>query len=176
MSNDIIILGGNTPNNVKWLKQMEKVYKKDYNVSTLSFDNWKDSSMLDFEKESKKLIELCDKKENYIIIAKSAGAILTAMEIEKNSISPSIFVILGLPLKFSFNNHIDIEKIFNKISSKCKILIIQQKFDPQGSVREIIDMFGKTISIKPINGNKHIYANFLSIKKEIDLFIKYNLL
>ena len=131
MNNDVIILGGNTPNNVKWLKQMEKVYKKDYNVSTLSFDNWKDSSMLDFE--------------------------------------------LGLPLKFSFNNHIDIKRIFNKISSKCKILIIQQKFDPQGSVRDIIDMLGETISIKPISGNKHIYANYLSIKKAIDLFIKYNL-
>lgn len=176
MHNDIIILGGNTSNNVKWLKQMVNVYKKNYNVFALSFDNWKDNSMIDFKKEGKKLIQLCDKKENYIIIAKSVGAVLTAMEIEKKNITPSIFIVLGLPLKFSFENHIDIKKIFNKINDKCKILIIQQKFDPQGSVRKVVDMFGETILIKPINGNKHIYANFLPIKKEVDFFIESNLL
>lgn len=174
MKKDIIILGGNTSNNVKWLKQMTDVYKKDYNVFSLPFDNWKDNSMIDLKKEGKKLIQLCDKKKNYIIIAKSAGAVLAAMEIEKENIVPNIFIVLGLPLKFSFKNHIDIKRIFNKINSRCKILIIQQKFDPQGSVKEVFDMLEETILIKPINGNKHIYANFVSIKKEVDSFIKSN--
>lgn len=50
MHNDIIILGGNTSNNIKWLRQMVNVYKKNYNVFSLFFDNWEDNSMIDFEK------------------------------------------------------------------------------------------------------------------------------
>lgn len=172
MHNDIIILGGNTSNNIKWLRQMVNVYKKNYNVFSLFFDNWEDNSMIDFEKEEKKLRQLCKGKKNYVIIAKSAGAVLAAIEIEKNNITPSIFVVLGLPLKFTFENRIKIKEILNNINNRCKILIIQQKFDPQGSVKEVFDLLGKNIRIKPINGNKHTYANFLLIKKEVDLFIE----
>ena len=172
MHNDIIILGGNTSNNIKWLRQMVNVYKKNYNVFSLFFDNWEDNSMIDFEKEEKKLRQLCKGKKNYVIIAKSAGAVLAAIEIEKNNITPRIFVVLGLPLKFTFENRIKIKEILNNINNRCKILIIQQKFDPQGSVKEVFDLLGKNIRIKPINGNKHTYANFLLIKKEVDLFIE----
>lgn len=100
------------------------------------------------------------RKKNYVIIAKSAGAVLAAIEIEKNNITPSIFVVLGLPLKFTFENRIKIKEILNNINNRCKILIIQQKFDPQGSVKEVFDLLGKNIRIKPINGNKHTYANW----------------
>lgn len=165
MIDNIIILGGNTPNNIKWLQKMTNVYEKDYNVFILSFDNWKNNTMIDFEKESKKLIKLCNGKENYTIIAKSAGAILAAIEIKKKNINPSRLIVLGLPLKFSFNNHIDVKKIFDDINNKCKVLIIQQKYDPQGSAKEVYDMFDGKIIVKTINGNKHIYANFLQIKK-----------
>lgn len=63
MHNDIIILGGNTSNNIKWLRQMVNVYKKNYNVFSLFFDNWEDNSMIDFEKEGKKLRKLCKGKK-----------------------------------------------------------------------------------------------------------------
>ena len=63
MHNDIIILGGNTSNNIKWMRQMVNVYKKNYNVFSLFFDNWEDNSMIDFEKEGKKLRQLCKGKK-----------------------------------------------------------------------------------------------------------------
>lgn len=151
---------------------MEKLYKKDYNVYSLFFDNWKDNTMIDFNKESQKLINLCKGKENYIIIAKSAGAVLAAQEIKKANITPNLFIVMGLPLKFSLNNNIDIQQLFNIISTQCKILIIQQKFDPQGTSKEVSNMFKKNIFIKSINGNNHVYANFLQIKKDVDYFIK----
>lgn len=171
---NVIILGGNTSNNIKWLEKLKSVYAKNYNVSTLFFDNWKDNTMIDFNKEGQKLIKLCEEKENYIIIAKSAGAILAAQEIKNNNITPNILIVMGMPLKFSLANQIDIKSLFNDISKKCKILIIQQKFDPQGSAKEISEMFNKNILVKTINGNKHVYANFLLIKKEIELFINSN--
>ena len=124
MHNDIIILGGNTSNNIKWLRQMVNVYKKNYNVFSLFFDNWEDNSMIDFEKEGKKLRQLCKGKKNYVIIAKSAGAVLAAIEIEKNNITPSIFVVLGLPLKFTFENRIKIKEILNNIMQMKEKTII----------------------------------------------------
>ena len=175
MHNNIIILGGNTSNNIKWLKKMTDVYKNDYNVLTISFDNWQDNSMINFKKESKKLINLCKEQEKYIILAKSAGAVLAALEIEKGNITPSLFIVLGMPLKFANKNNIDIKRIFNNVKNKCKILIIQQKYDPQGRAKEISDMFDGNILVKPINGNNHVYTNFLAIKNEVDFFIKSNI-
>ena len=45
---------------------MEKTYKTDYNVSTLSFDNWQDNTMINFNRESKKLVSLMRKKKKII--------------------------------------------------------------------------------------------------------------
>lgn len=115
-----------------------------------------------------------DGKGKYAIIAKSAGAILASRVIKKEEITPNILIVLGLPLKFCFNNCIDIEKLFSEISKKCKVLIIQQEFDPQGSAKKVFDIFKNDIPVKMIKGNKHIYSNFLLIKKEVDLFIKNN--
>ena len=101
--NNIIILEENASNDIKWLKNMTDVHKNDYNVFTISFDNWQDNTMIDFKKESKKLINLCKETEKYIILTKSAGAVL---EIEKENIIPSVFIALGMPLKFANKNNI----------------------------------------------------------------------
>ena len=44
MYNNIIILEGNASNDIKWLKNMTDVHKNDYNVFTISFDNWQDNT------------------------------------------------------------------------------------------------------------------------------------
>lgn len=64
MFNNIIILGGNTSNNLSWIRKMENIYSKSYNVSILEFDNWKDDTMIDFDRESDKLIKLWMGKGN----------------------------------------------------------------------------------------------------------------
>lgn len=174
MKNELIILGENTPNNINWIKRMNDIYKSDYNVSTLFFENWKDNTMIDFDKEIKKLVSLCKNTDNYIIIAKSAGAILSVLEIEKNTIKPKVLIVMGFPLLFTLNNNINIIKMFNDISVKCKVLVIQQKFDPQGKAKDIEKMLNKNITVETIQGNNHVYANFSLIKNEVYSFINSN--
>lgn len=171
---NVIILGGNSPNNINWIKSMEKTYKTDYNVSTLSFDNWQDNTMINFNRESKKLVSLCEEKENYIIIAKSAGAISVAQAIKSKRIKPKLLIVMGFPLQFSLDNNINIKSLFNDISKVCKILVIQQKYDPQGNAKKISELLDKNILIKIINGNNHVYANFNLIKEQVDSFIDMN--
>ncbi len=173
---NVIILGGNTPNNISWIENMKRVYKKNYKVSTLFFDHWKDNTKIDFEKESEKLRALCKEQQDYIIIAKSAGSILAAQEIKNKRIHPKLLIVMGFPLKFALKNHINIKDLFNDIRKVCKILIIQQKFDPQGNSKTICDLLNENITIQIINGNKHVYANFDSIKKQVDDFIETNYL
>ena len=54
MKKNIIILGGNSSNNKKWLKQMELTYQKDYNVYGVYYDNWENNTDIDFNIELEK--------------------------------------------------------------------------------------------------------------------------
>jgi len=171
MKKNIIILGGNSSKNIKWLKQMEVTYKNDYNVYGVYYDNWFNNTDIDFEIELKKLENLTKALKEYTIICKSAGSIITLKAVDKEMINPSKIVIMGLPLRFIDIINIDIKNLLNRAKNNRKILIIQQKDDPQGKAKEVHEIIGNDIELIEIPGHYHTYTKYKNIKELIDKFI-----
>ena len=167
----LIILGGNNSRNIEWLKKMESTYKIDYDVLTMHYDSWIDNSSIDFNVELVKLQQLVKNMKDYIIIAKSAGSILSMMGICNKMIMPKAIILMGLPLKFAENNNINLEYMLQKVKQFCSVLIIQQKNDPLGKSSDVRKMLSDDIKLKQINGNYHWYGKYEEIKMIIDDFI-----
>ena len=171
MKKNIIILGGNSSNNIKWLKQMELTYKNDYNVYGVYYDNWFNNTDINYELELNKLKNITKDLKEYIIICKSAGSVLTLKAIEKELINPSKIIIMGLPLKYIKLINIDIKKLIFNAKNNREILIIQQKDDPQGKSKEVYEIIGNDIELIEIPGHHHVYTKYDKIKELIDNFI-----
>ena len=171
MKKNIIILGGNSSNNKKWLKQMELTYQKDYNVYGVYYDNWENNTDIDFNIELEKLENLTKNLKDYIIICKSAGSVLTLTAVDKQIINPNKIIIMGLPLKFINLINIDIKKLLLNVKNNRNILIIQQKDDPQGKSKEVNEIIDDDIELNEIPGHYHAYTNYNKIKELIDNFI-----
>lgn len=167
----LIILGGNNSRNIEWLKKMKCTYKKEYDVLTMYYDSWIDNSSIDFNVELVKLQELVKNMKDYIIIAKSAGSILSLMGICNKMIIPKAIIIMGLPLVFAENNDINLEYMLEKVKQLCKVLIIQQKNDPLGKSSDVRKILSDGIKLEQINGNYHWYGKYEEIKLIIDGFI-----
>jgi len=167
---NLLILGGNSGNNIKWIKAMQKKYSEDYNTRTIFFDNWHDNTDLDFSKELVKLKNMVKEIDDYYIVAKSAGAILSLIAISENIISPNKIAIMGVPLKYAKQKNINLEDIITCVGAKKEILVIQQKNDPQGKSEEIRKILPSNIKVIEIMGNQHTYTKIEMIKSFIDDF------
>jgi len=169
---NVIILGGNNNCNISWLKKMKREYKKSYNVFDMYFDNWIDNSDMDFEIELEKFRNIVEPLDEYFVVAKSAGAILSLMAINKEFIMPEKIVIMGVPLVYAERKKIDIEELLSLASKKSNILIIQQKNDPQGKYQDIVELITPNIQKIEIKGNHHTYGKINYIKTIVDTFLE----
>lgn len=165
---NILILGGNTSNNLSWINKYTKEYQKNNKVKSIKYDHWNTNNKIDRELELNKVITELKEFNNYSIIAKSVGSIITLTGIERNLIKPDNLIILGLPLLYIKNNEIDIISLLEKAKKETNIMIIQQKDDPIGKYTEVKELVPKDIKVIEIPGHYHIYGNIKIIKDIID--------
>lgn len=165
---NILILGGNTSNNLEWINKFTKEFKKDNKVKNIKYSHWNTDKELDFELETNKVLTELKEFNNYTIIAKSVGSIISLQAISNNLIKPDNLIILGLPLMYIRRKEIDINKLLNDSLTKTNIIIIQQKDDPIGKYEEVKSLISKDIKTISIPGHYHIYGNVKSIKEIIN--------
>ncbi len=85
---NILILGGNTSNNLEWIKKFTKDFQKDNKVKNIKYNHWNTDKELDFELETNKVLNELKEFNTYSIIAKSVGSIITLKAIKNNLIKP----------------------------------------------------------------------------------------
>ncbi len=170
MKKNIVILGGNTSNNLDWLKKIKNLYKTD-NVYELAYTHWNTDKELDFELELSKLKDIVEEIDDYVIIAKSVGSIISLMGIKEGFLKPSKLMILGFPLGYIKRKNVDIEPLINNGIKKTKIMVIQQKNDPIGTYDDVRNILSDVIKVNRIPGHYHIYSNFKVIKPILDEFM-----
>ena len=96
---NLLILGGNTSNNLDWINKITKELKKSNKVKNIKYDHWNTDKELNFEIETNKVINELKDFDEYSIIAKSVGSIITLEAISNDLIKPQNLIILGLPLR-----------------------------------------------------------------------------
>ena len=167
----VIILGGNNNHNIKWVNNMRSLYQKDYEVFGIYYDSWFNYTQLDFDTELKKIQDLMNNDSEYIIVAKSIGSILSLTGINNGMFAPKKLIVMGLPLKLTETNNINLKELLDCASQKQEIMVIQQKYDPLGRTSDIKKLLSDNIKFVEINGNNHKYAKYEYIKDIIDEFI-----
>lgn len=170
--NNLLILGGNSKKNISWIKNITKIFNKEYKVNEIYYDHWNNDSEINFDIELSKLEKLHNDIKDYSIIAKSIGSIISLMGIEKQIIKPKKIVIMGYPIGLIKRTNFNIEPLIESAIKETEILVIQQKHDPIGKYEEVVKELPSNIRVAQIPGHYHVYNNMNVIKLIIDEFLK----
>ena len=145
---NMLILGGNSKKNIAWLKKMVELYKSEYNVKTVEYNNWQNDKEMDFDYELEKIRNILVNDDIDIIIAKSIGLIFISYIVRNINIKNKTIVFMGYPMNLLEKENIDITGEINKLSSNNKLLIIQEDNDPLGSYEDVYKVLNKVNVIK----------------------------
>lgn len=165
---NLLIIGGYSKNNIKWLKNMKEVFNQGYNTFTIKYNNWYNN----YEKEIDKIYKSIKENNITTIIAKSIGIYLIVKLLDKYNIKINNIIFMGYPLKLLKENNIDIEDKIKNI--KTKLMIIEQDKDILCSYEELVNIFGSNNTIK-IDGSDHSYNNYDDLKIIIDNLLNKNI-
>ncbi len=170
----IVIVPGNSFKNKKWIQKATKFFQlnKKHDVLSIEYTHWHSKEgLIDIEKESLKLNNLLSGQEKYLIIAKSAGILVSMKTFMSGKINPKSFIFLGLPLGWAKERKFNMSLIFNEFPIPA--LIIQNNKDPVASAGEVNSFIKKLKKPKNIQliqtpGNSHDYEDFELIYSFID--------
>ena len=162
----MLILGGNSKNNISWINELKNNYSANYDVSKVEYDNWYNDKEMDFDYEIEKVGKLI-KDTNYdIIVAKSIGMVIICYLSREINIKNKKIIFMGYPKYFLDKENVNIKDDIYKLNSENKLLLIQQKEDPLCSYKDAYDDL-KSVDIVEIEGNDHSYNDLLKINKII---------
>ncbi len=172
---NLILLGGNSIDNKKWIEDVETCLKPLFQSTTvISYDHWQTGEwMINLDKEKEKLAQTAKNFGEYIIFAKSAGSLVTVKAIFEKSISPQKCIFAGIPLNWARKSNFDVNTWYKDYS--IPTLAIQHTNDPLASSKELSEFLSqltKTVKVEELPGDTHDYDELDTIKKLVSDFIK----
>ena len=174
----VVVLGGNGPKNIEWVRRISGVLRKDFTIYSLDYIHWSEGSSsqdINFEAELLRLEGYVKDLDSYSIVAKSAGLLLTLMAINKGVISPESVVGFGLPLEFAQSRGLELTGMLNQAAKLCSLLCIQAKLDPQGTASDVHALLPSEVLLKSIPGDTHDYNQYEKLSSIAKTFINLHL-
>jgi len=171
---NLILLGGNSINNKKWIEDVESCLKPLFQSTTIiNYAHWKaGEGMIDLDKEKEKLAQTAKNLDGYIIFAKSAGSLVTVKAIFEKLISPQKCIFAGIPLNWARKSNFDINAWYKDYS--IPTITIQHANDPLASSKELSEFLSQLttmVKVEELPGDTHDYNEFDIIKKLVSDFI-----
>jgi len=172
---NLILLGGNSIDNKKWIENVESCLKPLFQSTTIiNYDHWQTGeSMINLDKEKEKLAEIAKNLGEYIIFAKSAGSLVTVKAVFEKLISPQKCIFAGVPLKWARKSNFDVDTWYKDYS--IPTIAIQHTNDPLASSKELsefLTQLSKTVKVEELTDDTHDYNELDTIKKLVSDFIK----
>ena len=168
---NVILLAGANPRNRQWLCKLSECLKNhSIDSETFPYLHWDSKSEIDIKKEECRLGEYIKSHESTIVIAKSAGAII-GMNAALNGATVNKMVMIGLPIAYMEERHIDASQLIESIS--VPTLCIQASEDPMGSYREVSKLCSSQplLEMVEVIAADHAYTDLASIARHIEAFI-----
>mgnify|MGYP001604600030 CR=1 FL=1 len=169
----LVILPGNNKSNKEWADAAAEAFASSFSdIYVQSYSHWDtDEEFINFDTELEKLIKNVG-SDDCIVVAKSAGSMLSIYGVHKNKFHPKKCVFVGLPVRFAEENNFELAQWIQ--SYDIPTIVIQNSHDPVTSFEELktaFDHLNKTsIELIEINGNDHKYSDFKLIKEKIGDF------
>ena len=163
-----IILWWKSVKNKEWVIEVVNIVSNQLQllVEGWHFKHWLENIEFDFQWEKQRLLDKLRSFENdYVVICKSVGAVLTLAVLEELEHKPIAIYVFGLPKDQIKNCEQQLNNI-NKIY-KGKLYIYQNSNDPAWSKNEITTMF-PNLAIQELIWDTHDYDinNVVSSLKE----------
>lgn len=171
---NLILLGGNSPINKQWLHDLATALKTHFPSPYIHhYRHWETGeALIDLDYE----LEVLTKNlpaEPYIILAKSAGVLLTLKGVAEKLLNPQKCIFLGTPILWAKDNHFVVESWLGNHS--LPTLFIQQAHDPAMSFNDLKQYLEqentKNYQLFELSGDDHIYDNFDQLRDPIITFI-----
>lgn len=173
---DLILLSGNSVRTKEWIESVEEKLKDLFDSTYIHYYNhWETGEKnIDLDFELKKLSEHLNSRKNYVIFAKSAGAVLVLRAVSEEKISPEKCMFVGIPL--SWCNKLGIP--FNKWIKNYKIptYFVQKTKDPYLNSDELKKILKENdvenLKLIETSGEDHHYENLEELKDLMKELIK----
>lgn len=174
-----LILGGNSPHNKEWVQQLQTALTPLFaKIATHDYAHWASAgSTIEFDHELRAVQRDIRVLDDYVVIAKSAGALLALKGMAENIIRPEKVIFLGVPLNFVRQHAMEHE--FDSWLKKLTepLLLIQNDHDPVATSAEV-DRYVRSvispslITFAELPGNTHDYTDFATLTTVIADFIQ----
>lgn len=170
----LIILGGNSQGNKKWVQEMNNCLRQSYSTSMFYYSHWEtENSDIDFEKEIRRLSNLIKNKnvQSYSLVAKSAGFILALQGTANGELRPRTIVGYGLPIEYAEYRGINLKTLIEHSAKTTSVICVQAHGDPQGSFADTEKLIADMIPIVGIEGQTHDYSQFEGMSNIANAFV-----
>jgi hypothetical protein len=134
---DILLLGGNSPENKQWIREVEAAVAPLFDKTLVhEYAHWASASPhIDLEHELKAVRAQVRSLGDYCLFAKSAGVVLSLKGIFEKSLHPKLCLFVGTPLAFVHAHGHQLDTWLTALN--VPTIFAQNAHDPAGSYQEI---------------------------------------
>jgi len=177
---DLIILGGNnrSPKNRAWVSDLANTLQPYFtSVYSHSYRHWQTKEkVINLDCELEALKNIIKEKQEYLILGKSAGVILTLKGINSGVFTPAKCIFIGTPVRWGKKHSFAVDAWFRNYSTPS--LFIQESYDPamlSKSLKKYLKEMGvANYQLSEIPGNDHDYENQLQLRDIIISFATHS--
>ena len=165
----IIYLSGGSVRNKIWIETVKLNFDIFSDGKILYYSHWETGDKnLNFEVETKKLVELVKGKDEYFLFAKSIGSILALKSIYEKIISPRKMVICGHPYNLAKELGFPIDNYLRSLS--VPVTFIQNELDPLFSYTDLEKVLKESSPadyrlVRNLDNHTHDYEDYDALTK-----------
>ncbi len=159
----VIVLGGQSPRHYEWVREVREALEfAGLPVVLHDYAHWLNGGHeIDFEVELEAFaLAASDIDDDYVIVAKSIGCVLTAVALARGLVVPKACLFLGLPLKAASQS----KELHGGFAELRVTILAQNEKDPLGAFEDV-KVFARplvppTTVFAALAGATHDYADF----------------
>ena len=177
---NMILLPGKSSKNKVWIEKIETSFKTHYPLTfTLDYSHWEtENGDLNFELELEKLKNLAKEKDEIVIFAKSAGAILAMKAIFDKDIKPTACIFAGTAVGWAQATQENFDSWLQDYS--VPTLFIQKTSDPAIAAEDLNELLtdsnAQNYKLLEIPGDNHDYEDInLLVNSSLEFMNKLTL-
>ncbi len=170
-----LLLSGNSLRNKDWIHRVGDAFRPLFDKITVhDYAHWESGApLIDLSLEQDRLAKTAADLGDFIIFAKSAGAVLATKCVHDGTLKPQKCVFAGTALGMVKDQKLDFPVWLKKID--CPVLFIHNAHDPVGSFAELklyMEANGpKDYKLVELPGDTHDYDDLAGLNKLVKEFV-----
>lgn len=166
----ILILGGNSARHYDWIRTLGAFLEEHgHQVIVHDYQHWTTGAEIaDIDEELSRLADFMADQDDYVVISKSIGTVITALGVARGILHPSRCVLMGIPYQGVAGRTPDFEQSLTQLP---ETVVIQNEHDPLGSAELVASRLAvvknDTITLVATPGDTHDYLDFTLITRQL---------